>query len=149
MKPGSMQKTERFAARRYDTPGRCREFTDLVYSGADPDPAGLAARVFSVEKDFYPPEPEYRLFFGEMHGHTDLSDGETDIDAYFRNIRDRAGLDFAALTDHDHGGIGHAELWNDGKILPLGLTMPLMRCTPSVRKQVLNHLKTHAEELSV
>ena len=115
MKPDGMQNAERFAARGYDAPCRCRKFTDLVYSGSDPDPAGLKAKVFGVEKEFYPSEPEYRLFFGEMHGHTDLSDGETDIDAYFRNIRDRAGLDFAALTDHDHGGIGHAELWKDGK----------------------------------
>ena len=120
MKPGSMQNTERFAARRYDTPGRCREFTDLVYSGADPDPAGLAARVFSVEKDFYPPEPEYRLFFGEMHGHTDLSDGETDIDAYFRNIRDRAGLDFAALTDHDTAGSAMRNSKTTAKFFPWG-----------------------------
>ena len=110
-----MKNTERTEARGVDTPGRCRKFTDLVYSGADPDPAALAKKIFGIEKEFYPPEPEYKLFFGEMHGHTNLSDGQTQIDDYFVNIRDRAKLDFAALTDHDHGGIGHAELWDEGK----------------------------------
>ena len=39
--------------------------------------------------------------------------------------------------------------WHDGKILSLGLTMPLMRCTPAVKKKIVNHLKNHAGELSV
>jgi hypothetical protein len=46
-----------------------------------------------------------------MHGHTNLSDGSVDIDTYFKNIRDLAKLDFAVLTDHDHGGVGKPELW--------------------------------------
>ena len=110
-----MQNKERMEARGFDTPGRCRKFTDLVYGGVDPDPAGLARKIFAIEKEFYPPEPEYKLFFGEMHGHSCLSDGQAGIDDYFINLRDRAQLDFAALTDHDHGGIGRAELWNEGK----------------------------------
>jgi len=110
-----MKHPERHLARGFDTPGRCRKFTNLVYSGVHPDPAGLAKRIFSIEQEFYPEAPAYRLYFGEMHGHTNLSDGKTQIDDYFVNIRDRAKLDFAALTDHDHGGIGHAELWGEGK----------------------------------
>ncbi|MBO4633215.1 MAG: DUF3604 domain-containing protein [Lentisphaeria bacterium] len=110
-----MEHIEKKLARSFDTPGRCRKFTDLVYSGVNPNPPELAKKIFSIENEFYPPEPEYLLYFGEMHGHTNLSDGQTDIDDYFTNIRDGAELDFAALTDHDHGGIGHAELWGDGK----------------------------------
>ena len=95
-----MKHIEKKLARGFDTPGRCRKFTELVYSGVNPNPPELAKKIFSIEKEFYPPEPEYQLYFGEMHGHANLSDGQTDIDDYFINIRDRAGLDFAALTDH-------------------------------------------------
>ena len=106
---------ERMAARGFDTPGRCRKFTDAVYGGTHPDPAGLARRIHGIEREFYPPESEYRLFFGDLHGHSNLSDGKATIDDYFVDLRDRAKLDFAALTDHDHGGIGRAPLWDDGK----------------------------------
>jgi len=110
-----MNHQDRTAARGFDTPGRCRKFTDLVYTGVHPDPPALARKIFGIEREFYPPAPEYALFFGEMHGHTNLSDGKTQIDDYFTGIRDQAKLDFAALTDHDHGGIGRAELWGDRK----------------------------------
>ena len=110
-----MHHPEKYIARGFDTPGRCREFTDKVYSGANDDPAALARDIFSIEKKYYPPPPEYTLYFGELHGHSNLSDGRTDIDRYFTSIRDRAELDFAALADHDHGGIGRPELWKAGK----------------------------------
>ena len=112
-----MKHPERKIARSIDMPGRCRKFTDLVYSGPHPDPAGLWREVQASEREFDPPAPEYKLFCGEMHGHTNLSDGRRSvtIDDYFTTIRDRAKLDFGALADHDHGGVGRAELWNDGK----------------------------------
>lgn len=37
--------------------------------------------------------------------------------------------------------------WHNGKTLSLGLTMPLMRCTPAMKKQIAAHLKKHAGEL--
>lgn len=47
---------------------------------------------------------EYRVFFGDIHGHTLVSDGSWgDPDDYFRYGREVAGLDFCALTDHDFG----------------------------------------------
>ena len=52
---------------------------------------------------------------GELHGHSNLSDGTIDIDTYFKTARDKAQLDFCALTDHDHGGVGKPELWDAGK----------------------------------
>lgn len=109
-----MINNERHKARRYDTPNRCHTFTEKVYSGPCENKEQLVKEVFSIERTlYYPKAPEYSLYFGEMHGHTNLSDGIPDIDDYFKNIRDNAKLDFAALTDHDHGGIGNPELYGD------------------------------------
>ena len=78
-----------------------------MYCKADATGADLNAAWRSLD----PPEPELIPLVGEMHGHTNLSDGRPDIDTYFRNIRDLARLDFAVLTDHDHGGVGKPALW--------------------------------------
>lgn len=56
-----------------------------------------------------------RVHFGDVHGHSNLSDGTGTPEDYFRYARDYAGLDFVALTDHDHWGIRfldqHPEMW--------------------------------------
>ena len=112
-----MNHPEKRVARSIDMPGRCRKFTDMVYSGKHPDPERYWREIKAVQDEFNPPPLEYSLFCGEMHGHTNLSDayGHVDIDGYFRSIRDQAKLDFGALSDHDHGGVGKAELWDEGK----------------------------------
>ncbi len=46
-----------------------------------------------------------RIHFGDLHGHSALSDGTGEPEDYFRYAREVAGLDFAALTDHDHWGM--------------------------------------------
>ena len=46
-----------------------------------------------------------RLLWGDLHGHTGLSDGTGTPEDYFAYARDVSGLDFAAITDHDHWGI--------------------------------------------
>jgi hypothetical protein len=46
-----------------------------------------------------------RLLFGDLHGHSSLSDGTGTPEDYYRYARDVAALDVAALTDHDHWGI--------------------------------------------
>ena len=38
---------------------------------------------------------------------------------------------------------------SDGRVFSLGLTMPLMRCTSPVKRQILQDLSSHAEKLSV
>ncbi|GEM_PF-631564 len=49
-------------------------------------------------------EPEYRLFWGEIHGHSCLSDGgQRTPEQFYHWGRDTALLDFCALTDHDFG----------------------------------------------
>lgn len=46
-----------------------------------------------------------RLVWGDLHGHSILSDGTGTPDDYFSYARDVARLDVIALTDHDHWGI--------------------------------------------
>jgi Protein of unknown function (DUF3604)/FlgD Ig-like domain len=46
-------------------------------------------------------EPTDRLLFGDPHGHSIISDGARDPQAYYKTARGPAGLDFAALTDHE------------------------------------------------
>lgn len=45
----------------------------------------------------------YRIAWGDMHGHTALSDGKGTLDDYFTYAKDRAKLDFVIVTDHDFG----------------------------------------------
>jgi hypothetical protein len=58
-----------------------------------------------------------RVLWGDLHGHSNLSDGTGLPEDYYRYARDVAGLDVAALTDHDHWGMqfidGHPELWQE------------------------------------
>ena len=97
-----MQNREKSSARRFDTPQRCHAVTEIVYSGYSDRKRELIGKIREAEEKFKPSPSEYRAFFGELHGHCGLSDGIGTPDSYFTSIRDRAGLDFAALTDHDH-----------------------------------------------
>lgn len=108
-----MKHKERALARRYDSPDRCREATAAVYGGVGEGSDTMMRRLKAAQEPFYPPENEYNVYFGELHGHTDLSDGKVDIDTYFTSIRDLAGLDFAALSDHDHGGVDRPQLFGE------------------------------------
>jgi len=49
--------------------------------------------------------PGPRLYWGEIHGHTELSDGNGTPEEHYEYARDVAMLDFAAITDH----ITHAD----------------------------------------
>lgn len=46
--------------------------------------------------------PVQDVYWGMIHGHTEMSDGTGSLEYYFRQIRNEAGLDFAAPGDHDH-----------------------------------------------
>jgi hypothetical protein len=58
-----------------------------------------------------------RVLWGDLHGHSKLSDGTGTVEDYYRYARDVAGLDVAALSDHDHWGIlpleDHPEMWRE------------------------------------
>jgi hypothetical protein len=43
-----------------------------------------------------------RVFFGNLHSHTSYSDGSSTPAEAFRHARDVAGLDFLAVTEHNH-----------------------------------------------
>ncbi len=47
-----------------------------------------------IDEDLY-------AFYGDLHGHTWMSDGMGDVDEYYITRRDYYQDDFAALTDHD------------------------------------------------
>jgi hypothetical protein len=49
---------------------------------------------------------QYKIYWGEVHGHTNISDGKGTLDDYFTHARDVARLDFALVTDHDFGNGG-------------------------------------------
>lgn len=103
-------------ARRHGDPIKCLKSTLHVYGGeSDETHAEFYETLHKHAAEFDPEPPMYNLYCGEMHGHTNLSDGLCDIDTYFKRLRDDAGLDFAAVADHDHGGPCHAELWVGGK----------------------------------
>ena len=111
-----MKHPDKYKAKRYDCTNRCSEFTDVVYSPKGSETKSeLFKRLSRARRQFEPTAPEYKPFIGEMHGHTNLSDGNVSIDDYFKNLRDVAKLDFAALTDHDHGGVGNPALWEGGE----------------------------------
>ncbi len=46
-------------------------------------------------------EPEYRMFWGDIHGHSTLSDGELPVREMYAYARDVALLDIAASGDHE------------------------------------------------
>jgi hypothetical protein len=58
-----------------------------------------------------------RVLWGDLHGHSKLSDGTGTARDYFAYARDVAALDVSALTDHDHWGIlpldAHPEIWDE------------------------------------
>ena len=107
-----MNHPDRHMAKRYDTPNRSRRFTDIVYtSGEHENPGALWEELHRAERSLDLPAPDLIPLVGEMHGHSCFSDGVPTPETYFANIRDKAKLDFAVLTDHDHGGVGSPELW--------------------------------------
>jgi len=58
-----------------------------------------------------------RIRWADLQGHSNLSDGTGTITDYYHYARDVAGLDIAAVTDHDHWGLGfldqHPEKWKE------------------------------------
>lgn len=101
---------ERNDAKRYDSPNRNIAFTKAVYNSDIGKEEGYARLQASIDA-FKPEKNAYNLYFGDLHGHTNLSDGGVDPDVFFTNMRDLSKADFCALSDHDHGGVGRPMLW--------------------------------------
>ncbi len=49
-----------------------------------------------------PSRDPYNMYWGILHGHTEISDGCGTVDNYYRQMRDECALDFGAVSDHDH-----------------------------------------------
>jgi len=49
---------------------------------------------------------ELRVFFGSLHSHTSFSDGRGTPHEAYTHARDAAGLDFMAITEHNHPRAG-------------------------------------------
>ena len=110
MKKNEMMMPQHFQAReakKIDVYNRIPQATKVVYKNAGEETdheRELVEKAFSVHAP--EPEAEYKVYFGDLHNHTNFSDGSVDIERFFIEMSER--VDFCALTDHDHGG-----LWND------------------------------------
>ncbi|MFC1453903.1 DUF3604 domain-containing protein [Verrucomicrobiota bacterium] len=51
------------------------------------------------------------VYWGMIHGHTEMSDGTGKIDQYFHQLKDEVMLDFGASGDHDHLWETPDEFW--------------------------------------
>lgn len=74
----------------------------------------------------FEPWGKYKFYFGDIHGHTWMSDGTGDLDEYFITRRDFYKLDFAALTDHD-AFVGNSLLpseWQEIKAITTHFNQP-------------------------
>lgn len=54
---------------------------------------------------------KYNLYWGLLHGHTEMSDGAGSIDHYFHQLKNEARLDFGAPGDHDHTWETTDQMW--------------------------------------
>lgn len=52
-----------------------------------------------------------QVYWGMIHGHTEMSDGTGTLDEYFHQLKNEVGLDFAAPGDHDHLWETSQEFW--------------------------------------
>jgi len=52
-----------------------------------------------------------KIFWGELHGHSELSDGNGTPDEHYAYARNTALLDFACVTDHDKHLYAHPDRW--------------------------------------
>jgi hypothetical protein len=66
-------------------------------------PASFAVCLFAAALALRPASAEYKIFWGDVHGHTRHSDGKGSLDGHFTNARDVSKLDFVIVTDHDFG----------------------------------------------
>jgi hypothetical protein len=53
------------------------------------------------------------VYWGMIHGHTEMSDGAGSIEHYFRQMKEEAALHFGAPGDHDHTWETSDRMWRD------------------------------------
>ena len=95
---------ERKQARRFDTPYRSRVITDQVYTEGEKSEGKrekAMTRFRESMRRFYPKENPYHIYFGDLHGHSCLSDGRPTPDEYYPG----AGLGSARCRLRKNTGI--------------------------------------------
>ena len=55
---------------------------------------------------------ETNVYWGMIHGHTEMSDGTGTLEQYFHQLRNEVALDFAAPGDHDHSWETPQSFWD-------------------------------------
>ena len=75
---------------------RCVEPGACYISGEAEGIAGRSNPIFVTEGP-----PKHRIFWGDLHIHTEISDGIGPPEEVYQMARDVYGLDFAALCDHE------------------------------------------------
>ena len=77
----------------------------------DPEPGAVdgapsgAGALLGESNPLVVQEAAPRILWGDLHGHSNLSDGTGTPEDFLLYARDVAGLDVVALTDHDHWGM--------------------------------------------
>ncbi|WIV12089.1 CehA/McbA family metallohydrolase [Proteiniborus sp. MB09-C3] len=66
-----------------------------------------------VEWGFYVGKRNFNFYFGQLHSHTNLSDGTGTVNEAFRFARDEAKADFFAVTDHSNWFDNEKDLMNE------------------------------------
>ncbi len=69
------------------------------------DPNDPESEVFGEGNPLLVEAGSPRIRWGDLHGHSNLSDGTGEPEDYLAYAREVAGLDIVALTDHDHWGL--------------------------------------------
>jgi Protein of unknown function (DUF3604) len=94
----------------------------LAFQGVAREPGvyRLSARIGTLSAESNPlvvSANAPRVLWGDLHGHSNYSDGTGLPEDYFVYARDVSDLDVSALTDHDHWGVlplaTHPRMWED------------------------------------
>lgn len=95
--------------------GNLREFFFTRPSAAGQSPASSA--VYSASPAA---EEDWNFYFGQLHAHTNLSDGAGSVEEAFQYAAQVPGLDFFAVTDHSDSF--NDEKWQRGKAAAKAVT---------------------------
>lgn len=63
--------------------------------------AGFAKKIRSNPIAVYADPPKYKIYWGDLQGHSAMSDGTGTGEEYYKTCVGPAGLDFASLSDHE------------------------------------------------
>ena len=64
--------------------------------------ADTLGNVSTKEWSFTVGTQEYNTYYGQIHSHTNISDGQGTVDEAYTYAQEKAGLDFFAVTDHSN-----------------------------------------------